>query len=143
MNLLAVLIVVLGCADALRVAPSAVRRAPAPRMGRYADDVDRRLSAGGSGGGIGTFGGARKKKSGRGGDLFGTSGVSGTQGFDQSESSRIRQAKLDAYINNDLEPADGTVPKIIAGAMLFSIFSGLAGVMMYYGGDGIMTQLAK
>jgi hypothetical protein len=35
------------------------------------------------------------------------------------------------------------VPKIIAGAMLFSIFSGLAGVMMYYGGDGIMTQLAK
>ena len=68
---------------------------------------------------------------------------SGTQGFDQSESSRIRQAKLDAYINNDLEPADGTVPKIIAGAMLISIFSGLAGVMMYYGGDGIMTQLAK
>ena len=41
------------------------------------------------------------------------------------------------------EPADGTVPKIIAGAMLISIFSGLAGVMMYYGGDGIMTQLAK
>ena len=68
--------------------------------------------------------------------------MSGTQGFDQSESSRIRQAKLDAYINNDLEPADGTVPKIIAGAMLFSIFSGLAGVMMYYGGDGIMTQPA-
>ena len=48
MNLCAVLVVVLGCADALRVAPSAVRRAPAPRMGRYADDVDRRLSAGGS-----------------------------------------------------------------------------------------------
>ena len=104
--------------------PSAVRRAPAPRMGRYAatSTAGCRPAARAAASAPSAARGRRRAAAAA---AASARAASGTQGFDQSELADPA-GKLDAYINNDLEPA-GTVPKIITGAMLFSIFSGLAG----------------
>ena len=121
-------------AGALRVAAPA-RCSPVLMRTRYTDGDERRLSMGGSGKGMITdrFGGPKKRNKGR--DLFGGSGVSRTEGFAANE---IRQRNLEAYINSEEEPTDGFVPKLIAGTLLFTIFAGLGGVFLYYGGvDGL------
>ena len=92
---------------------------------RYEDGDDRRLSTGGSGGRWGQIGNSyRNTESAR---------------LGGEEGQQIRKAKLEAYINSDLEASDGTFGKIIAGSLLFTITAGLVGVYMYYGGDGLMT----
>jgi len=97
---------------------------------RYEDGDDRRLSQGGSGGRWG-----RTAKS-RGGSFGAYTNTEGRRSGGL-ESQQIRKAKLDAYIDNDLDPTDGTIGKIIAGSLLFAIFAGLLGIMMYYGTDGL------
>ena len=104
---------------------STVGAAVLPRMGaaavvmrvrpRFEDAEDRRLSKGGSGGGIGT------RPSGT---------VDPYAGL--SEAQKIRAMKVDAYLNNDLEAADPMIGKIIAGSMLFTLFALLFAVFMYY-----------
>merc|ERR1719230_1049074 len=58
---------------------------------RFEDAEDRRLSKGGSGGRYGKL--APKK-------------ALGVSGMDKYTQSDIRQRKLDAYVNNDLDPTD-------------------------------------
>ena len=98
-----------------------VRRAPMVAMRkRFEDAEDRRLSKGGSGGGIGT----RPRGS-----------VDPYAGL--SDSQKARAMKVDAYLDNDLEAADPLIGKIIAGSMLFTLIGLLVAVFMYYGADGL------
>merc|ERR1711933_533149 len=46
-------------------------------------------------------------------------------------------------INSEEEASDGTFGKIISGSALVSIFAGLIGVYIYYGGDGLLAATAK
>lgn len=103
---------------------------------RYEDAEDKRLSQGGSGGGVG------KPNLGR---AFGMGGLA----YRNTESARfgsadegqqIRKAKLEAYLDNDMEASDGTFGKIIAGSFLVVLFSLLFAVVQYYGGfEGLAT----
>ena len=127
---------------------------------RFEDGEDKRLSQGGSGGGIGkpnpsSFGAYTNTESAR---------------YGSYKGQQIRKAKLEAYIYNDLEPADPMFGKvshhlalhtlssapmphrfsriaptgqIIAGSLLFTIFAGLFGIYMYYGGDGIVAATQR
>ena len=108
---------------------------------RYEDAEDKRLSQGGSGGGVGRPNqlGARF---GMGGNSYRNTetarfGFAGKGVAD--EGQLIRKQKLEAYLDNDLEASDGTFGKIIAGSLLFTIFGGLFAVYMYYGADGLMA----
>jgi hypothetical protein len=129
-------------ASSLSLSPRlpAARTRPLRMMSRarYEDADDRRLSQGGSGGRYGAtarsfsqLSDAEKRK------------TIAKRGFSEArystDSQRIRAEKLDAYLYNDEEATDGTIGKIIAGSMLVSIFSGLFGTWMYYGGDGLMA----
>ena len=90
------------------LAPSARSTALLMRA-RYEDGEDKRLSQGGSGGGI-----FRPNSSKKGVSYAYTNTES--RRFSKSDKGQmIRKAKLDAYIDNDLEPADPTFGKIIAG----------------------------
>ncbi len=89
---------------------------------RFEDAEERRLSKGGSGGGIGTR--AR-------GPIDKYAGL--------TESQRARAEKVDYYLNNDLEAADPLIGKIIAGSMLFTLLALLAAVFLYYGADGLAS----
>ena len=62
--------------------------------------------------------------------------------FSGLESQQIRKRNLEAYINSEEEASDGTFGKIISGSALVSIFAGLIGVYIYYGGDGLMQATA-
>ena len=86
----------------LRPAPTSVSTSSISMRARFDDAEDRRLSKGGSGG---RFGKTAPKKN----------RALGVSGMDKYTQSDIRQKKLDAYVNNDLEPTDGTISKIIAG----------------------------
>ena len=110
---------------------AAPRLARVSMISRYEDGDEKRLSQGGGGGRYGNVGNNRRV------------GVSGTDGWGTSKSQRIRQANLEAYVNSEEAPADGTIVKIIAGCALFSILGGLIGIYMYYGGDSIMATLVK
>ena len=56
----------------------------------------------------------------------------------------IRRKKLEAYLDNDLEPTDGTFGRVLAGTMLVIIFSLLFGVVQYYGGiEGLASITEK
>jgi hypothetical protein len=78
-------------------------------------------------------------------------GLGGNNAYRNTESARlngdksqlIRKAKLEAYINSEEEASDGTFGKIISGSALLSIFGGLVGVYLYYGGDGLLTATSK
>ena len=60
------------------------------------------------------------------------------------EGQQIRKAKLEAYLDNDLDATDGTFGKIIAGSFLLVLFSLLGAVFFYYGGvDGLLTITEK
>ena len=63
--------------------------------------------------------------------------------FSGLESQQIRKRNLEAYINSEEEASDGTFGKIISGSALVSIFAGLIGVYIYYGGDGLMAATSK
>ena len=63
--------------------------------------------------------------------------------FSGLESQQIRKRNLEAYINSEEEASDGTFGKIISGSALVSIFAGLIGVYIYYGGDGLLAATAK
>jgi len=63
--------------------------------------------------------------------------------FSGLESQQIRKRNLEAYINSEEEASDGTFGKIISGSALVSIFAGLVGVYLYYGGDGLLAATAK
>lgn len=59
------------------------------------------------------------------------------------KGQQIRAQKLEAYLDNDLEAADGSFGRALAGAALFCIFAGLFGVFQYYGGvDGLAAITA-
>lgn len=96
---------------------------------RYEDGEDRRLSQGGTGGGMGIRKGTgnsyRNTESAR----FGSA----------DPGQQIRKEKLEAYINSEYEASDGTFGKIISGSLLVTIFGLFIGVYMYYGGDGLLT----
>lgn len=67
-------------------------------------------------------------------------GASKMEKFGGTESSRIRQAKLEAYVYSEEDPTDGTIGKVIAGSFLITLFGLLAAVFMYYGGvDGLVA----
>ena len=103
---------------------------------RFEDAEDKRISQGGSGGGIGRP------------NRFGFPGA-----YTNTESRRfgsadpgqeIRRKKLEAYLDNDLEPTDGTFGRVLAGTMLVIIFSLLFGVVQYYGGiEGLASITEK
>ena len=122
---------------------SGTSRARVTMRKRYEDAEDKRLSQGGSGGGIG-----RPNKPGLGG-LFGAGGLAyrntETARFGSAdEGQQIRKRKLEAYLDNDLEATDGTFGKIIAGSFLVTLFSLLLGVFLYYGGmEGLMSITEK
>lgn len=77
-------------------------------------------------------------------------GLGGNQAYRNTESARfsglksqqIRKKNLEAYINSEEEASDGTFGKIISGSALLSIFGGLIGVYIYYGGDGLLQATA-
>lgn len=89
---------------------------------RFEDAEDKRLSKGGSGGGIGT----RAK-----GPVDSYAGL--------TESQRARAEKVEAYLDNDLEAADPLFGKIIAGCMLVVLLGGLIAIFLYYGADGLAS----
>lgn len=90
---------------------------------RFEDAEDRRLSKGGSGGRYGK--------------------VASDPYVGLTESQRIRAMKVDAYLDNDLEAADGMIGKVIAGSMLITLFGLLFAVWSYYGADGLMAATAN
>lgn len=102
-------------------APSSLRpgrAADAQMRVRFEDAEDKRLSKGGSGGRYGK-----------------NAAVQYAPGS--------REAKVEAYLNNDLPSADGTITKIIAGSMLFTLLALLMAVYMYYGADGLVAATEK
>ena len=76
-------------------------------------------------------------------------GLGGNQAYRNTESARlrgssdegqrIRNQKLEAYLDNDLESADKTFGKIIAGSLILTLIALLAGVISYYGIDGMIA----
>ena len=129
-------------AEALHAHSALAARTTTPVMGarkrnyRFEDAEDKRISQGGSGGGIGRP------------NRFGLPGA-----YTNTESRRfgsadpgqeIRRKKLEAYLDNDLEPTDGTFGRVLAGTMLVIIFSLLFGVVQYYGGiEGLASITEK
>ena len=47
------------------------------------------------------------------------------------EGQRVRNAKLEAYLDNDLEGTDKTFGKIIAGSLILTLIALLGGVLAY------------
>ena len=95
------------------------------------------MSQGGSGGGIGR----PNRRGGLPGSYTNTETARFVKGADKGQM--IRAQKLEAYLDNDLEAADGTFGRVLAGAALFCIFAGLFGVFQYYGGvDGLAAITA-
>lgn len=54
------------------------------------------------------------------------------------EGQRIRQKRLEEYINSDEDAADKTFGKIISGSLILTLIALLCGVVAYYGIDGLI-----
>jgi len=99
-----------------KATPKRSGRVAAPQMRvRFEDAEERRLSKGGSGGAAGNA---------------------------RVNAMSSREQKLQRYLDNDDEPADPLIGKIIAGSMLVTIFGLLFAVFMYYGADGLVAATA-
>ena len=103
---------------------------------QYEDAEDKRLSQGGSGGASGTQSPARWQ-------FWCLHKHRDCTIHGRRQGQQIRAQKLEAYLDNDLEAADGSFGRALAGAALFCIFAGLFGVFQYYGGvDGLAAITA-
>ena len=99
---------------------------------RYEDAEDKRLSQGGSGGGIGQPN--RRRGGGIGGGWGAYTNTESRRVMGADKGQMIRQQKLEAYLDNDLEASDGTFGRALAGVTLFLLLGGLVGIFFYYGG---------